>query len=87
MFGGNCFLARGNMVGGVTGKDELVVRVGPDGYKDALAAPHTRPMNLTGRPMRGFVFVDPDGRDTEAKVRDWLMKDLAYARSLPPKEK
>ena len=87
IFGGNCFLANGNMIGGVTGKGELVVRVGPDGYNDALADRHTRPMNLTGRPMRGFVYVDLGGRDTEAKVRGWLMRGLAYARSLPPKKK
>ncbi len=74
------------MISGVTAKDELVVRVGPGMYESALHEPNARPMDFTGRPMRGYVYVDPGARDTEAKLRAWLDKGLAHARSLPPKE-
>ena len=86
MFGGACFYGHGNMIGGVSGKDELVVRVGPGKYEACLEERHARPMDFTGRPMRGYVYVDPPGYDSDAKLRAWLDKGLAYARSLPPKE-
>ncbi len=88
MFGGNCFSANGNMIGGVTGNDELMVRVGPDIYETVLQQEaNARPMDFTDRPLRGFVFVDPDGCDTDAKLRAWLDRGLKHARSLPPKKK
>ena len=52
MFGGLAFLLRGNMAVGISG-DELMVRVGPDATDDALARPHTRAFDMTGRPMKG----------------------------------
>ena len=57
MFGGIVFMLTGNMCCGVT-NDDLMVRVGADGLEDALDQPHARPMDFTGRPMKGFVFVD-----------------------------
>lgn len=86
MFGGSCFYANGNMIGGVTGKEELVVRVGPDKYEACIEEPHARPMDFTRRPMRGYVYVDPPGYDSRAELSAWLNKGIAYARSLPPKE-
>ena len=87
MFGGYCFSVNGNMIGGVTGNDELMVRVGPEMYEAALQEANARPMDFTGRPLRGFVFVDPGGCDSDAKLRSWLDKGLEHARSLPPKKK
>ena len=87
MFGGYCFSVNGNMIGGVTGNDELMVRVGPEMYEAALQEANARPMDFTGRPLRGFVFVDPSGCDSDAKLRSWLDKGLKHARSLPPKKK
>ena len=58
MFGGICLLLDGNMVGGVV-NDDLMVRVGPDGYEDALKQPHARPMDFTGKPLKGMVYVGP----------------------------
>ena len=86
MFGGSCFLIRGNMSCGVTktGKD-LMVRVGPDAHAKALARKHARPMDITGRPMKGFVFVDPAGTRTTAQVERWVDMGAAFARSLPAK--
>ena len=64
MFGGSCFSTNGNMIGGVTGNDELMVRVGPEMYETVLQQEvNARPMDFTGRPLRGFVFVDPEGCD------------------------
>ncbi len=85
MFGGHCFLLSGNMVCGVTGDGTLMVRVGKDAYEAALAEPHAREMDFTGRPMRGMVFVGPEGYATDDGLGAWLERGLAYARTLPPK--
>ena len=84
MFGGLCFLVNGNMLCGVE-SDHLMVRVGPRAYDDALARPHARPMDLTGRPMKGLVWVDPPGLRDKRSLRRWLQRVLAFAGALPPK--
>ena len=84
MFGGMAFLLDGNMGVGIVG-EELMVRVGPDGWADALAQPHTREMDFTGRSMKGFVFVGPDGVAEDADLQAWVDRGLAFAGSLPPK--
>lgn len=84
MFGGLAFLHRGNMTFGVVG-DELMVRVGPDGWDAALGEPHAREMDFTGRSMKGMVYVGVDGFAEDDDLRAWLDRGLAFARSLPPK--
>lgn len=83
MFGGLACLSNGKMFAGIL-KDELVVRVGPDGNDAALKEPHTRPMDFTGRPMKGYVYVSPDGVNTPAQLRKWLLRGLTFVASLPP---
>lgn len=83
-FGGLSFLVHGNMSVGVI-DDELVVRVGPEGFDDALAKGHARPFDFSGRPMKGWVYVDPEGLASDAQLADWVNRGLAFARSLPPK--
>lgn len=85
MFGGIAFLVGGHMAVGVS-KDELMVRVGPDAHDEASALPHTRPMDFTGKPMRGMLFVAPAGTRTAADVRAWATRALTFARTLPPKK-
>ena len=85
MFGGNCFFVNGNMIGGVTKDDELIIRVGKDDYSDALNNPHAREMDFTGRPMRGFVVVDEEGLASEPALRYWIDWGHSYAKSLPAK--
>ena len=85
MFGGVCFLLRGNMCCGVAGK-KLMVRVGPDAHEAALKAPHAKPMDITGRPLRGFVFVMPPGVKGVA-LKTWIERGVRYASSLPAKRK
>ncbi len=84
MFGGLCFMVTGHMCCGIIG-DELMVRVGPDGYEAALARPHARPMDFTGRPLTGMVYVGAAGLRTKAALRAWVARGLAFTRSLPPK--
>jgi len=84
MFGGLAFMLGGNMACGVTSKD-LMVRVGPGAYDDALAQPHARPMDFTGRAMKGMVFVDPPGYATDEGLAAWVERGAAFAGSLPPK--
>ncbi len=84
MFGGIGFMVNGNMCCGVA-KDDLMVRVGPDGHEDALAQPYARPMDLTGRPMKGFVFVSLEGVREETALKEWVNRGVAFAKSLPSK--
>jgi TfoX/Sxy family transcriptional regulator of competence genes len=84
MFGGLCFTINGNMAVGVTG-DDLMVRMSPEEAEAALERPGVRPMDFTGRPMRGFVFVGPEALGTDRKLRSWVMRGARYAGGLPPK--
>jgi TfoX/Sxy family transcriptional regulator of competence genes len=83
MFGGLAFLQGGRMFCGIA-KDELMVRVGPDGYEAALEKPHVRPMDFTGRPMKGYVFVEPAGSRTDAALRTWVNLGAKFVAALPP---
>ena len=84
MFGGLAFMVNGNMCCGIV-RDELMVRVGPDGHDEALAQPHAKPMDFTGRPMKGMVYVEPDGVRGDADLKAWVERGYAFAGSLPPK--
>ena len=84
MFGGVGFMLNGNMACGVN-KDDLIVRVGPDKYEQTLIQPHARPFDFTGRPMKGWVMVGPDGVSTDDDLQDWVAQGVTFARSLPPK--
>ena len=83
MFGGLAFMLGGHMFCGVV-KDTLMVRLGPEAAGHALGQPHVRPMDFTGRPMKGMVFVDRAGLHGDA-LRQWVDAAAGYARSLPPK--
>ena len=85
MFGGVCFLVNRNMAFGIVG-DELMVRVGPEAYEDALAQRHARDMDFTGRPMKGMVYVAPMGFHKDADLKAWMERGLKFARSLPAKD-
>jgi len=85
MFGGLCFTVHGNMAVGVIGS-ELMVRLTPDDGEAALAEPGVRPMDFTGRPMKGFIYVAPVGMKTDRKLKNWVSQGVAFASSLPPKE-
>ena len=84
LFGGVAFMVGGHMCGGVTG-DRLMLRVGPDGAVDALRRPHVREMDFTGRPLRGMVYVEPEGRAEDEELREWIDRGLALVATLPPR--
>lgn len=81
MFGGLCFTVSGRMCCGVLGAD-LVLRVSPERYEAALRAPHVRPMDFTGRPIRGFLYVGPRGARDARALRKWIAEGITFARSL-----
>ncbi len=86
MFGGLSFLINRNMCAGVL-EDNLVVRVGYEKYEEALSLPNASPMDFTGRPMKGFIYVGSDGYKTEKSLSKWIQLGLDFAKSLPPKNK
>jgi TfoX/Sxy family transcriptional regulator of competence genes len=77
MFGGLAFMVSDHMACGVLGPD-LIVRVGPDGADEALAQPHARPFDFTGRPSRGIVYVGPGGCATDEDLTAWLDRGLTF---------
>jgi TfoX/Sxy family transcriptional regulator of competence genes len=83
MFGGLAFMLAGHMFCGVV-KDTLMVRLGTDAAEEALDRPYVRPMDFTGRPMKGMVFVEPGGLLGTA-LQQWVEAGAEYARGLPPK--
>jgi TfoX/Sxy family transcriptional regulator of competence genes len=83
MFGGIAFMLAGNMCCGVIGED-LMVRLGEDS-EAALAEPHTRPMDFTGKPMKTAIYVDPKGTSSDADLAKWVEAGADFAASLPPK--
>jgi TfoX/Sxy family transcriptional regulator of competence genes len=84
MFGGIAFMVRGNMCCGVLG-DRLMLRVGPVGYESALARPHAKKMDFTGRPMKGMVYVEPAGFAAPRDLRKWIERAMEFTLSLPAK--
>ena len=83
MFGGVGFILNGNMACGVQG-DSLIVRVGTENNDSALSQPFVRPFIVTGgKPMAGWVLVDPDGVVSEQELGVWVERGYAYAQSLP----
>ena len=84
MFGGLAFMINGHMCCGIVGKD-LVVRTGPEGFDEALRRPHSRPMDFTGRPMKGFVYVAPAGYRSDTNLKSWTKLALEFVLRQPPK--
>lgn len=85
MFGGVAFLLEGKMFVGIV-KDDLMVRVGPERHGEALEDPHARPMDFTGRPMAGYVFVAPAGVDDDDALARWVELGAGFVATLPAKK-
>lgn len=84
MFGGVAWMLAGNMACGLIG-DELLVRVGREGIAEALAEPDTRPMEMSGRTMGGFVLVGGESIADDQGLAGWVDVGADFATSLPPK--
>jgi TfoX N-terminal domain len=85
MFGGLAFLIAGNMSVAASGQGGLMVRVEPEETEALLGKPHTRPFEMRGREMKGWLRVDAEGVRTKRQLEPWVKRGVAYARSLPPK--
>jgi hypothetical protein len=81
LFGCACFLVGGNVLVGVW-KDALIARVGPDGYEDALLERHVREFDITGRPMKGWVVVAPEGVEDDEQLKGWIERATKFVGKL-----
>lgn len=63
----------------------MIVRVGPDSYEDAMLEPHVKEFDITGRPMRGWVMIEPEGVQDETQVREWIQRAMTFVGKLPAK--
>jgi TfoX/Sxy family transcriptional regulator of competence genes len=87
MFGGVGFLLNGNVACGVN-KNDMIVRVDPEKYHDVeVNVPFARPFALSGKPMKGWLLIAPEGLRTEADLDRWIKEGVDFARSLPKKKK
>jgi hypothetical protein len=84
MFGGIGFLLKGNMLVGVW-KESLIVRLGPDEGDEALKEPHVRKFDITGRAMKGWVLVGPEGVEDDEQLSGWIQRAIKYIAKLPAK--
>ncbi len=84
MFGGIGYLLNGNMCCGVW-KEFLILRVGPDAYELALAEPFVKEFDITGRPMRGWIMVEPGGIEDADDLKSWIKQAAKFASALPTK--
>jgi TfoX/Sxy family transcriptional regulator of competence genes len=84
MFGGLAFMLHGNMCCGIV-RDELMVRVGADQYGAALAQPHAREIDFTGRPMTGMVMVAQPGFESDGDLEAWIRRGVRFTATLPAK--
>jgi TfoX/Sxy family transcriptional regulator of competence genes len=85
MFGGLTFMVSGHMACGVM-KDQLVLKVGDELYESVVARPHARPMDFTGKPMRGMVYVAPAGYRDLATLRALVKIAVGQAEAQPAKK-
>jgi len=85
MFGGIAFLRHGLMFVGVSASS-LMARVGKASHAESLRRQHVRPMDFTGKPMQGYVFVDAPGIETDAQLRFWLERCEQFVATLPAKD-
>lgn len=85
MFGARAFMLDGNMLVAPLKDGTLLVRVGKDGMKDALAQPGTSVMAMTGRTMSGFVVVSGDEIEDDDALAGWIDRARSFVLTLPPK--
>jgi hypothetical protein len=85
MFGCVCFLLNGNALAGVW-KDRLIARLGPDEGEAALREPHVKEFDITGKPMRNWVAVEPEGVEDDEQLKGWIDLAMKFVKTLPAKE-
>ena len=84
MFGGVCYFLNGNMLVGVW-REFFIARLGPDQGDEALLEPHVRKMDITGKPMKGWIMVEPEGVEGDGQLKDWIERATKFVKTLPKK--
>jgi TfoX/Sxy family transcriptional regulator of competence genes len=84
MFGGLAFLVDGKMFVCISGA-KLMARVGSERYHDALSLPHVRQMDFTGKPMKGYVYVEPAGLEDDGALKAWVIWCASHVAGLAAK--
>jgi TfoX/Sxy family transcriptional regulator of competence genes len=84
LFGGLCLMVSGNMCCGIV-DETLMARVGPDQYEACLNLPYAREMDFTGKPLKGLIYVDPDGIAEDEDLQAWVNRCMVFMRTLPLK--
>jgi TfoX/Sxy family transcriptional regulator of competence genes len=84
LFGGICFLLNGNMLVGVW-KDSLIARLGPEQSDEALLEPHVKVFDITGKPMKNWILVEPEGVEEDDQLKDWIQRAVKFVGKLPAK--
>ena len=85
MFGGLAFLLNGNMAVTVSSRGGLMVRVGAEAADEALVRPHTKQIEMRGRPMTGWIHVAAEGVKTKRELGAWVRRGVELTRTLPSK--
>lgn len=85
MFGGLCFMISRHMCCGII-ENKLMARIGPDNYRSLLKLDHTKEMDFTGKPMKGMIYVEQNGLQSEKELEFWIRKCLDFINTLPPKK-
>jgi len=84
MFGGVGFLIHGNLACGIH-KQDMIVRVHPDKHEKLLKKPHAKPFDTMGKPIKGWLLVEPEGCKTKKQMSTWVKEGVEFVLSLPPK--
>ena len=84
LFGCFCLLLNGNVLVGVW-KDSLIVRLGDEEGQFAMLEPHIKPFDITGKAMKGWVMVTPDGIKDDDQLKEWIKRAVKFVGKLPGK--
>jgi TfoX/Sxy family transcriptional regulator of competence genes len=77
MMGGLTFMVNGKMCLGIL-KDDLMARIAPEAFDSALSKKGCRPMDFTGKPMKGFIFINPEGTRSDKELEYWVKLALEF---------
>lgn len=86
MFGGLCFMINGNMCVGPW-KGSLIVRLAKEDHEATQSRPHVKPMDITGRIMKGWARVEPAGIESDEELKAWIDSSVNFVQTLPGREK
>jgi hypothetical protein len=86
MFGGICFLLNAHLLVGVW-KQSLIVRLGPDQEREVIQQPYLRRMDITGKPMKGWIIIEPAGLEGDDVLKQWIDRALKFVGKLPAKQR